>query len=283
MPIRSVIFFFFEGVNDCGVNKCGDNEGDAVDSSQSNAEDLVECDVNECSEDAVGSSQSNAEDLVKVKEQGAIGGSISTVNGGQIKIRAAEKRADACGDSKREECTRADCLDIKRKYKALQKNYAKLAIENAEVTLKHKHLSKTIANINENDTECADDSKITTDGLFLDSELETLNRLSAAKRYDSTFIRSTLEFLYQEDFSILRNKSVHGTIDTNFSNSKKPLTPAKVKRIKELFVDRLCKCRLDPATFEERSKESRINQLLATGIKNIVNKIKDVSMSSVIN
>lgn len=205
-----------------------------------------------------------------VKDQGAVGGLAPTVVGSQIKIRATGKPSHTCDDSKND-CTRADCIEMKCKYKALQKNYAKLAIENAEISMKYKDMSKTFEALHKND-----DVTITNDGMFLTSELQTLNRLPVTKKYDSTFIRTCLEIMYQDDLTVLAGKSAQRVSDRN-GKTKMPLTPSKVKRIKELFAERLYQCKLDPAALAERVNDTRVNQLLATGIKNIVNKKKETS------
>lgn len=169
-------------------------------------------------------------------------------------------------------CT--DCTEWKEKFKVMHKKYAKLSIEYSELNMKFTALSRTAPRVHgENET-----TPENADSVFSNSEIRVLQRISLAKKNDSTFIRNSLEFAYKSDLSVLKSRSVMGTYNTlaemtSGKIEKPPLTPVKVKKIKELFIERLSDCDVDPIAFEERVKDSRINELLASGIKNIAKKL----------
>lgn len=60
--------------------------------------------------------------------------------------------------------------------------------------------------------------------------------------------------------------------DVAYLPAKDPLNPQKVKRIRELFVERIKKCNLKPAANNVRMKDSYMNKLIASGITNIAKK-----------
>lgn len=53
---------------------------------------------------------------------------------------------------------------------------------------------------------------------------------------------------------------------------KDPLCPEKIKRIRELFIEQINKCKLKPAANETRIKDTYMNKLIASGITNIGKK-----------
>lgn len=100
---------------------------------------------------------------------------------------------------------------------------------------------------------------------------------------DSTFILEAVRYLYKEDLSVLLGKTLKGRPErTEFKDggmvklnpSKDPLTPEKVKRIEQLFIDRVTKSNTKAVDHGERIKPTYINKLIASAISNITKKFK---------
>lgn len=126
----------------------------------------------------------------------------------------------------------------------------------------------------------------TGDALFTSSELKCLKGLSLDKGKDSTFVLQCMKFAYNANPSVLVDRTLQGTsewteIETDGSKklhpAKQPLTPDKVSHIKKLFVERIGRCKITSVEFAERIKESKINKLFASGIKNVAKPFKNAS------
>lgn len=185
------------------------------------------------------------------------------------------------------ECARAACIqkaaqykELDAKYKALKNVYFILASHYAELNIKNEALLKAKSHIDQldigGDTALPDD-------LFTKNEMRCLQAMSLEKGKDSTFILQCLEFVYKNDLSLMRSKTLKGKAESvqisddgtsQIIPAKEPLTPIKIVRIKELFLERLSKCDVNSAVYAERIKESNINKLIASGIKNIAKKLK---------
>lgn len=129
--------------------------------------------------------------------------------------------------------------------------------------------------------EVTEDGEI--DVIFSKEDIRILKGLPLDKRNDSTFILQCLKFSYKDDLTFLTNKSVNGTasvVEVSDEGKqetilgKDPLTPQKVARIRQLFIERLSACDVDAATFRARIKDSKVNHLMGTGINNICKKYK---------
>lgn len=169
------------------------------------------------------------------------------------------------------------------KYKDLKRVYLNQSHHFSELTIKHNVLL-TMKPTETNDTDCNDDNTTSTskNDIFSPYELKILQNMSLDKKKDSTFIHQCLEYAYKNDLCVLSNKTLKGKSESvKFTEDGKelhipkkyPLSPEKVDRIKQLFVERISKCKIDSASFEARMKDSNINKLFASSIKNIANKI----------
>ncbi len=165
------------------------------------------------------------------------------------------------------------------KYKELKKSYYKLAVRHSELDLMHKDLEKVATaktneyNIDENAISIATDSDI-----FTAAELRFLQCMPLEKKKDSTFVLQCVKFAYKEDTSVLNNKSLYGTKGRiEFTEdggevrqpAKQPLSPHKVDRMRGVFIDKISKCNLNAVEYGVRMKETYLNQLIASAIKNI--------------
>lgn len=169
--------------------------------------------------------------------------------------------------------------EFEAKYKELKRMYVKLTMHHAELDLKHTDLEKIATgkrNENNDDTNAAP-----ADDIFTPNELKYLRCMPFEKKKDSTFVLQCLQFSYKNETSVMVNKSLKGTREwTEIADdgnevhhpAKQPLSPHKVSRIKEVFVERISKCQINHVEYGERVKETYINKLFATGIKNISKK-----------
>lgn len=176
------------------------------------------------------------------------------------------------------ECT--GCKDWEQKYKDLKKVHLKLALRFSEVEMKQNDLLKEVTNTNR---PCVDDTVVSSGDTFTQSEIKYLNNMPLEDAKDSTFILQCLEFAYKTNPMVLQNKTLKGKPewlqiteegDQIYYAEKEPLTPEKVERIRELFHERMSKAQIGSVAYGERIKRTRVNRLIATGIKNIVKKQK---------
>lgn len=179
------------------------------------------------------------------------------------------------------EQSRKERKEWEEKYKELKKMYVALAVRHSELDLKHKHLKKTATGKINNNT---DDTASTADpvgDIFTPNELKFLQCMPLDKKKDSTFVLQCLEFCYKNEWPVLVNKTLKGTRDwieiiENGDDvhhpAKEPLSPHKVNRIKEVFIERLTKCKISHVEYGERVKETYLNRLIGSGVKNISKK-----------
>lgn len=175
-----------------------------------------------------------------------------------------------------------ECMEWERKYKELKRMYVKLTVNYAELDLKHKDLAKLSAGKIDNKAATSSVEGTVDGDVFSPGEIKFLECMPLDKKKDSTFILQCLQFAYKKDPKILASKSLYGTKESvEFTKdgkevhhpAKQPITPIKASRIKELFVDRISKCDINSVEYGDRIKETNVNRLLASGIKNM-SKIK---------
>lgn len=173
------------------------------------------------------------------------------------------------------ECSR--CKDFAAKYKNLKKEYMQMGTDFAQLQMKYNRLNAE-ANI---ETGQPSNEISNENGIFTSIEIEVLQTMKLDAESDSGFILNCLKFAYKNDVSVLRMKTLKGTPEAftvsvsgevTRKPAKDPLTPSKVKAIRELFVQRIKKCKLKPAAFNERIKEAHMNKLVASGITNLGRK-----------
>lgn len=104
--------------------------------------------------------------------------------------------------------------------------------------------------------------------IFNDQELASLRSIPASSSRDSSFILFALRALYKGDLSVLNSRTV-----SNALPDKQPITPQKKQIIKNIFYERLETLKLD--TIECNLRKSKLNELTATGIKNIRKSLKN--------
>lgn len=173
------------------------------------------------------------------------------------------------------QCT--GCKDWEAKYKYLKKDYMKMGTSYAELRIKHEDLleTKTYTCANPSDVN---DPVSCSDEIFTSSEIAVLQSMALDKKTDSTFVLKCLHFAYKNDLSALLNKTLKGKPesmiisddgDVAYMPAKDSLSPKKIKLIRELFMERINKCKLKPTENSERIKDSYMNKLIASGITNV--------------
>lgn len=172
------------------------------------------------------------------------------------------------------------CKDWEVKYNDLKKLCLKLTIRNADMDLKYEDLLKAkTASI---PLRVSGDDQLPIGGFFTQRELKYLECMSLEKKMDSTFVHHCLQFAYKGDQSALLHKTLKGKAEVrhisdegeveHVSEGKDPLTPTKVESIRSLFIERISKCQLDAVAYGERIKDTYLNKLIASGIRNISKK-----------
>lgn len=178
------------------------------------------------------------------------------------------------------ELNRKERNEYEEKYKALKKQYYKLAVHHSELDLKHKDL-KDVATAKTNENIIGTNAISAASDIFTPNELKYLQCMSLEKDSDSTFVLHCMKFAYKQQTSVLKNKSRCGTKGRiEFTEdgkeihhpAKEPLTPHKVDRIRGMFIDRISKCEINSVEYGVRMKPTYVNQHIASAIKNICNK-----------
>lgn len=117
--------------------------------------------------------------------------------------------------------------------------------------------------------------------IFTESEIKCLQCVSLDKKKDSTFIFNCVQYAYKNDLASLATRTLKGTRGryeikegelVTIRAGKDPLTPEKVQRIQQLFIDRVTRSRCMSAEFGERVRLTNINKLIASAVKNISNR-----------
>lgn len=169
----------------------------------------------------------------------------------------------------------AEYKELNENYHALSKRFMKLSVRHSELDLKYADLLKASTG----EVKIVDSAAPATGDIFTANELKYLESLPLDKQKDSTFIHQCLQFTYKNKLDVLVNKTLMGTkewIEISEVNgriehpAKDPLTPAKVTRIRELYIARIAKCNIDAVAYGERI--GNVNKHFASGIKNISKK-----------
>lgn len=158
---------------------------------------------------------------------------------------------------------------------------------NFEKDLEIARLKKEIESLKKNGSDQPIATEIQTNevqfatfsSIFSSCELKTLRSINGDSKADRPFIRHVLMFLYQE-FSMLQlqQKSLFGckpksvvtkTGIVKETIEKTPLTPSKVKIIRELYTERITAADVSESEKTLRLKDSHFNQLIATALSNL--------------
>lgn len=216
-------------------------------------------------------------------------------------------RCEACGRvDKSDGC--GECDKWQKKYESVKKSHIKLSVRYTELMMKYDEMVEVakgtvrpnVNSVNETDepqissiaNRIASQTFSTSDGaaqslcqpddIFIENEIKCLKCLPLDKNKDSTFILNCLQYAYKNDAASVAMKSLKGTRGryevsdsgdlVEVKAGKDPLTPEKVHRIKQLFMDRVTKSKCMTVEFGERVKEIYFNRLVASAVKNISNK-----------
>lgn len=185
-------------------------------------------------------------------------------------------KVDQQNDDHSQECK--ECKQWECKYNDLKKLCLKLTIRNADMDFKYEDLLKTKTI----QRKSSDNETAPTDDVFTKREVKFLECMALDKKIDSTFVHHCLQYAYKDDLAVLRRKTLKGTAEVlkisdggdveHISEGKSPLTPEKIARIRGMFIERISKCQIDAVEYEQRIKDSYMNKLVASSIRNIVKK-----------
>lgn len=105
------------------------------------------------------------------------------------------------------------------------------------------------------------------------AELVKLRSINDKREKDCTFVLQCLRILYKNNERLLCERTA-----AKNTSSKRELSPEKKSVISELFYERLSAINLNPN--EEQERRSKLRSLIASGIHNIANSIKQKSAAS---
>lgn len=181
------------------------------------------------------------------------------------------------------------CSTLQAKYNELKKSYIALSVRHTDHLMKYDELLKkvTISPPQLNADQLVDAVPNTVSGsasmpddIFTANEVRYLESLPMDKKKDSTFVLQCVRYAYKNAES-LTNKTLRGTAErVTFEEDgsvivqpgKDSLTPEKVKRIEQLFIERVSKSKCMAVEYGERVKQSNINKHIASAIKNLAHK-----------
>lgn len=101
---------------------------------------------------------------------------------------------------------------------------------------------------------------------FSTEELSFLRSFRTTKSDDSTFVATTMKYLYKQNLSVLKEKSVTGR-STKAGEKKEPITPEKYDVISNIFTERINLIMKD--AIERNNRIKSINKLIKDAIHNI--------------
>lgn len=189
---------------------------------------------------------------------------------------------------------RADKMKLQAEVRSLQSKYKKLKILynksvgiNLQKDLKIQRLEQEL-NLAKNG-ECAQsESKeccrraSSTFGTFSEyfapDELRNLRVMQNDSRYDATFVRTALLYLYKDNPTSLQYKSVRGAKPKLMKRKdgtvvetepREPLSPKKLNILKSIYSERISGATSDEIELTVRTNETHFNQLIATSLSNI--------------
>lgn len=234
---------------------------------------------------------------------------VNTAPTTQSSANGAEKdkssRCEACGRvDKSDGC--GECDKWQKKYEDVKKSHIKLSVRYTELMMKYDELVEVAkGTVRPNVNSETDEPQISSianriasqtlslsdgaaqslcqpDDIFTENEIKCLKCLPLDKNKDSTFILNCLQYAYKNNAASIAMKTLKGTRGryevsdsgdlVEVKAGKDPLTPEKVHRIKQLFMDRVTKSKCMAVEFGERVKEIYFNRLIASAVKNISNK-----------
>lgn len=225
------------------------------------------------------------QDILATEDFGATGSSGETQCFAETETCDEEAFATDPKETAVEQCDPQckGCKEWQLKFDELQKLSLRLTIRNAEMDLKFEDLLRAKTGSNQfvpvSDDATADAPQ---DDVFTERELIYLKCMAYDKEMDSTFIHHCIQYAYKDNASVLVNKTLKGTADKvvfapngdekELIPGKDPLTPLKVEKIRNLFINRISKCQLDAVSYSERIKDAYFNRLIGSAVRNISNK-----------
>ncbi len=212
----------------------------------------------------------------------------STIPATNDNEKTKSNECDLCQTSDRVDKTNFcdGCEKWKMKYKELEKSYLKVCVRYTELQMKHKDLVQVSTGAMHPVTEREDIDEASpalsaADGIFTEHEINALRSIHLDKKKDSTFILNCIQYAYKNNTASLTQKTLKGTRAryeivegdlVTVKPGKEPLTPEKVARIQQLFIERVTKSKCVSGEFGERVKQTNINQLIGNAVKNVTNK-----------
>ncbi len=177
----------------------------------------------------------------------------------------------------------AQCKEWRKKYEEMRKSHVKLTVRHTELLMKHDDLVETAKGMQRpiTEEECGEVAERFSNDIFTKTEIRCLQSVPLDKNKDSTFVLHCVEYAYKDDPTVLCKKTLKGTkpryeiedgVAVAVKPGKDPISPEKVKRIQELFIDRVTKSQCLASEFGDRVKLVNINKLIANAIKNVSNK-----------
>lgn len=100
---------------------------------------------------------------------------------------------------------------------------------------------------------------------FLLTELQALRSISINRTGDSTFVLTSMRFLYKDNLNLLKSRT-----STKPTETKQPITPSKKDIVTKIFRERLLVLGLCPSDFNTRF--AKLNDHIKTALKNLSKK-----------
>lgn len=195
-------------------------------------------------------------------------------------------------------CGVETCVLLRKKYHDLKQTHMELCLQHCQLSMKYEAIRRVKTGTEPIGTEptgteptgtepsASDDVSVPdplplTDNIFTTNEIILLESLPLDKSHDSNFILKCVEYAYKENPSVLVTKTLKGTrerieiqdgVVVAVRPAKDSLTPEKVKKIEDVFINRVTKSKCLAGEFAERIKPKNINRLIGSAVSNISNK-----------
>lgn len=190
-----------------------------------------------------------------------------------------------------ESSLRSELQNLKLKHKKLRILYNKSLSINLQKDLKIQQLEQELNLLRSGECTQIDSNREIEDGFrpssatfgtfseyFDAEELQNLRTMQNHSRYDATFVRTALLYLYKGNPHILKFKSVRGSKSKLVKRKngtviktepREPLSPKKLNILKDIYSERIAAATSDKVELTVRAHETHFNQLIASSLSNI--------------
>lgn len=170
--------------------------------------------------------------------------------------------------------------ELKAELRLSKRLYLKSLQNNFQKDMKIAHLEKMLKNAG-NDADPPQPQPLFANFSmhFHPRQLASLRSMSVEKRADASFVRTCLEYIYDDDLDVLQKKSAHGAPKRKVNKANgvvieipetEPISPEKYTLLKSIFAERISA--VDASEIIREGRKGKLNTLIGKSIGNIRSK-----------